>query len=146
MAIVRAPLSFSSSGVVGIPDRPGVDAAALERRLGIGRLQEDRLGVAPLETARVQRADQERVGARALGHGHLLAGQIGGGLNRRIGGHDDRLGARGGFAGQGVDEIGAGRLGEDRRRRAGGAEVDGCRRSALPAAAVPTETRSSVTV
>jgi hypothetical protein len=68
---------------------------------------------------------------RALVEGDALAFQIGDALDRRILGHQDRLalGCRG--LDPGIDELGAGRLGEDRRGFAGGAEIDAARGQGL---------------
>ena len=107
-----------------IPDHPGVDRAFLERRTRIGRRQEHGLDRRVRHAGLLERLDQQVVDVRALVERDLLALQVGHRLERRILRHEDRLALRRRRLVGDVDEVGAGRLREDRRRLADRAEVD----------------------
>ena len=112
-------------GEEGLPDHPGVDRALLERGAGVGRRQERDGDVGVLEAGAFERLDQQVVDVRALVEGDVLALEVGDRLERAVGGDEDRLGPRRRRLVPDIDQRRAGRLGEDRRRLAGGAEVDG---------------------
>ena len=57
------------------PDRPGIDRARIERRLGIARREEDQADVGGLETLRIERTQQKVVADRAARRRDPLAVQ-----------------------------------------------------------------------
>ena len=82
LASVRALRSGLRRGLERVPDRPGVDGAALEGGAGVGRGKEDGRDVAVGEAGGFQRAHQEVVDVRALVQGDLLALEVGDGAER----------------------------------------------------------------
>ena len=111
-------------GLEGVPDHPGIDAAALEGGARIGRRQVHGLDVAVLQAGVLQGAHQQVMHVGALVQGDLLALQLAHRLQRRVLGHQNRLAGRRRRLMRHVQQVGTGGLGEDRRRFAGGAEVD----------------------
>ena len=108
-----------------VPDRPGVDRAALERGARIGRRQVHGLDVGIGEARRLQRPHQQVLDVRALVERDLAALQAGDVGHREVLRDQDRLARRCGRLVADIEQGRAGGLGEDRRRLAGGAEVDG---------------------
>ena len=109
---------------VRIPDRPGVERAAVEGSPRIGRRELHRRDVAPLEPRLLDGGDGEIVGARGAGEAHPLALEIGQGLERRARRQQDGgAGPRSLDRGH-IQELGSRGLGEDGRHVAGGAVVD----------------------
>ncbi len=108
---------------IGIPDRPGLDAAIGEGGTGIGRRQIDRGDVGIGEAGLLQRLHHDIVGAGPLGETDTLALQIGDRADRRILRHQDALAVGDGLA-RGIDDRRSGGLGEHRRGIADRAEVD----------------------
>src|SRR5471030_2377545 len=120
----RLQLLFGGS-LVRIPDHPGIDAAALERSAGIGGRQEYGLDVGVFEAGVLQRPDQQVVNIGAFVQDDFLALEVRYGFDCRVLRHQDRFAVRRWrFVGD-VEQIGAGRLGEYRRRFTGDTEVDG---------------------
>jgi hypothetical protein len=111
-----------------VPDRPRVDRAARESRSSVRRREIDRRYRGPRNVDAIERGDEQVMGARPPGDRDLLAFKTGDVLDRRARRHDDRLAIPTGRNRRGVEQIRMRRLGEDRRRVAGIAAVDGASR------------------
>ena len=111
-------------GLERIPDHPGIDRAALERRAGIGRRQEHRLDLGIFDAGFLQRLHQQIVNVGALVQRDLLAFQIGDRIQLAVLRHQDRLALRRRRLIGDILDRRAGGLREDRRRFAGVAEID----------------------
>jgi hypothetical protein len=107
-----------------IPDRPGVDRAALEGRARIGGWQIDRRELVIADAGLLDRRDGQIVRARCLGEGDLLALELGERLDGRIRRQQDRGAGACGLLGCDIEQVGLGGLGEDRGSVAGRAIVD----------------------
>ncbi len=109
---------------IGIPDRPGIDPVGRKGGQRIGRRQIHGLDIAEGQPGLLQGGEYEHLRGRAPDEGQALAAQIRQGGRRRLFRHDDRgTGARDLLAGD-VDQLAAMRLGRNRRRVAGGADID----------------------
>ncbi|MNO92601.1 hypothetical protein D3C76_841820 [compost metagenome] len=104
------------TGHVRVPGDPGIHLAILERRPAIGRDQVRRGDVLEAKPSLGQGLDQQVMAACGLGHCHPLALEVGQGLERRAGRHQDGLGrGRRRLTGK-VGQFGTGRLGKHRHR------------------------------
>ena len=111
-------------GLERIPDHPGIDRAALERRARIGRREEHRLDLGIFDAGFLQRLHQQIVNVGALVQRDLLALEVGDRLDLAVLRHQDRLALRRRrLIGDILDRRARG-LREDRRRFAGVAEID----------------------
>ncbi|MNT06962.1 hypothetical protein D3C72_1416490 [compost metagenome] len=105
-------------GRVRFPGRPGIDGAVGQRELGIGRRQEADIRVLGFQPGRRQRLQRHEMANRTPVRADALALEVGRGLQRRIGAHEDGGAVR-------VGPIGPDQL-DPRTRR----EREDCRRIA----------------